>query len=73
MSRWRASYTLRMLRTWRANRPSSMNRAIAACVASGECQSARNFAARRDSRSDGGATRKPSRSVGSIVLENEPT
>jgi len=60
------------LRMCLASRPSSMKRASAAWVVSGECQSVTYLAARSAFRSVGGATRKPSRSDGSIVLEKVP-
>ncbi len=56
-----------------ASSPSSMKRASAACVGSSPCQSDNCLAARRAGASEAGATRKPSLSMGSSVLENEPT
>ena len=49
-----------------------MKRAKAPCVGSEVCQSVTYFALDRPGR-ELGVTTKPSRSVGSIVLENEPT
>jgi hypothetical protein len=49
-----------------------MKRASAACAGSVVCQSVTNLAVRTARRSDAGAITKPSRRVGSMVLENEP-
>src|SRR5437667_7677440 len=54
---------------WRANAPSSMNRASALCAIIAVCQSVTCFALFAASRSDGGTTMKPSRRVGSNVFE----
>ncbi|WP_165974586.1 hypothetical protein [Nonomuraea deserti] len=56
-----------------ASRPSSVKRASAACVGTSPCQPDGRLAARSAGPSEAGATRKPSLSMGSRVLENEPT
>ncbi len=50
-----------------------MNRASAACVGSAVCQSVRYLAAWMACATEAGATTNPTRSVASIVFENEPT
>ena len=50
-----------------------MKPASAACVRELAVPVGQLLAARRAGCSDAGATRKPSRSAGSITLENEPT
>ncbi len=50
-----------------------MNLASAAWVGSEVCQSVTYLAARSAADRPGGPTTKPIRSVGSMVLENEPT
>jgi hypothetical protein len=58
---------------WRTNQPSSRKRASAAWVGRAVCQSVTYLAALSAWRSGAGATTKPTRRLGSMLLENVPT